>query len=85
MPTVTMVEYDNAPGDVFADVAASLAVLKDGGFVYDDHRFIERNVAIRSLGNTLDFVLDPRTISEESWEGIYRPLRTLSFAVDHAL
>ena len=28
-----VVEYDNAPGDVFADVAASLAFLKDGGFV----------------------------------------------------
>ncbi|GEB96353.1 sugar phosphate isomerase/epimerase [Microbacterium lacticum] len=28
-----VVEYDNAPGDVFEDVAASLAFLKDGGFV----------------------------------------------------
>jgi protein O-mannosyl-transferase len=56
-----------------------------GEFVYDDHRFIERNEAIHSLGNTLDFVLDPRTCTEESWEGIYRPLRTFSFAVDYAL
>ena len=28
-----VVEYDTAPGDVFEDVAASLAFLKDGGFV----------------------------------------------------
>lgn len=28
-----IVEYDRAPGDVFDDVAASLAFLKDGGFV----------------------------------------------------
>ncbi len=28
-----VVEYDNAPGDVFEDVAASLMFLKDGGFV----------------------------------------------------
>jgi sugar phosphate isomerase/epimerase len=28
-----VIEYDRAPGDVFADVAASLAFLTDGGFV----------------------------------------------------
>ncbi|GAA1636417.1 sugar phosphate isomerase/epimerase family protein [Microbacterium flavum] len=28
-----VIEYDKAPGDVFADVAASLAFLRDGGFV----------------------------------------------------
>lgn len=28
-----VIEYDRAPGDVFADIAASLAFLKDGGFV----------------------------------------------------
>lgn len=28
-----VIEYDNAPGDVFDDVAASLAFLRDGGFV----------------------------------------------------
>lgn len=27
-----VIEYDNAPGDVFADIAASLAFLRDGGF-----------------------------------------------------
>ncbi|MBN9178157.1 MAG: sugar phosphate isomerase/epimerase [Microbacterium sp.] len=28
-----VIEYDKAPGDVFADIAASLAFLTDGGFV----------------------------------------------------
>ncbi len=28
-----VIEYDNAPGDVFADVAASYAFLREGGFV----------------------------------------------------
>lgn len=28
-----VIEYDNPPGDVFADIAASLAFLRDGGFV----------------------------------------------------
>lgn len=28
-----VIEYDNPPGDVFADIAASLAYLRDGGFV----------------------------------------------------
>lgn len=28
-----IVEYDSVPGDVFEDIAASLAFLKSGGFV----------------------------------------------------
>ena len=28
-----VIEYDNAPGDVFADIAASYAFLTDGGYV----------------------------------------------------
>ena len=28
-----VIEYDNPPGDVFDDIAASLAYLRDGGFV----------------------------------------------------
>lgn len=28
-----VIEYDNAPGDVFADIAASYAFLREGGFV----------------------------------------------------
>ncbi|MGO3885452.1 MAG: sugar phosphate isomerase/epimerase family protein [Mycetocola sp.] len=31
--TYAVIEYDNAPGDVFADIAASYAFLTDGGYV----------------------------------------------------
>ena len=28
-----VIEYDRAPGDVFDDIAASYAFLRDGGFI----------------------------------------------------
>ena len=56
-----------------------------GEFVFDDHRFVEKNEAITSLDNVSRLLVDPRTSAPNSWEGIFRPLRTLSFAVDHAL
>ncbi len=57
------------------------------GFVYDDHRFVERNDAIASLGNVARFFSDPATASAAAGvePDIYRPLRTLAFAVDRAL
>lgn len=57
------------------------------GFVYDDHRFIERNRAITSIGNVGSFFSDPATASAAAGvePDIYRPVRTLSFALDHAL
>jgi hypothetical protein len=63
--------------------AGSLA----GGFVYDYHRFLEHNPAIRSLSDPGRFFTDPATASAEAGvePDIYRPLRTLSFAVDHAV
>ena len=65
-------------------VAAFLPALWSG-FVYDDGRFVVENTAIRSLANTGDFLMDPRVIDPEGWQGIYRPLRTFSFAVDRAV
>jgi tetratricopeptide (TPR) repeat protein len=60
-----------------------------GEFVYDDHRFIVSNEAIRDLGNVPRFFVDPEATARPDplmgWRDIYRPLRTLSFAVDHAL
>jgi len=56
-----------------------------GEFVYDDHRFVAWNPAVQSLGNVVAFFTDPSTVDPDgNWEGIYRPLRSLSFAVDHA-
>lgn len=55
-----------------------------GDFVYDDHRFVANNPALGSPGNFLAFFTDPSTVDPEgNWEGIYRPLRTLDYALDH--
>ena len=58
-----------------------------GGFVYDDNRFVEENDAIRSLSpsSIVSFFTDPKTIAPVGWKGIYRPLRTLDFAVDYVV
>ena len=62
--------------------AGSLA----GGFVYDDHRFVEENPAIRTLEDPGRFFTDPSTASAEAGvePDVYRPLRTLDFALAHA-
>lgn len=58
-----------------------------GAFVYDDHRFIEQNAALIPVRG-LDYLLDPATASAASGAGvsvdIYRPLRTLLFALERA-
>lgn len=58
-----------------------LAALR-GGFVYDDHRFIERNPAIESLDEPGRFFTDLSTTASEdaATTDVYRPLRTLSYA-----
>ena len=58
-----------------------------GGFVFDDHHFVENNSAIKSLRNAFRFFYDPATLSDSAGlnsDG-YRPLATLSYAVDYAL
>jgi hypothetical protein len=56
-----------------------------GGFVYDDHRFVTHNEALRSVA-PLDYVLDPGTAShgEGVVADIYRPVRTLLFSLEWA-
>lgn len=64
-------------------VVAVYAPSLGGAFVYDDHRFYSRNAAIASPANVVAFFTDPSTVDPAgNWEGIYRPLRSLSFAVD---
>jgi hypothetical protein len=69
-------------GAAFAAHARALGA----GFVYDDHRFVVHNPAIESL-SPLAYFADPRTASAEAGiePDVYRPLRTLHFAVDRAL
>lgn len=58
----------------------------DAGFVYDDHRFIEFNEALSSV-RPLDYFSDAATASagEGIQHDIYRPLRTLLFALERQL
>lgn len=57
-----------------------------GGLVYDDHRFIEHNPAIRQVLLVRAF-RDPATAShtEGIVPDIYRPLRTVLFSCEYAL
>ncbi len=58
------------------------------GFVYDDHWTVETNSSIRSLESPVRFFLFKSTVSHPATllaEDVYRPLPTLSFAVDYSL
>jgi hypothetical protein len=54
-----------------------------GGFVYDDHRFVEHNPALGAapIGALL---FDPSTHTADADRDVYRPLRALGHAFDHA-
>lgn len=56
-------------------------------WISDDIRFITSNPAIKNLSHIGEFFLHPAeaTASTSGYEGIYRPLRTLSFAIDYAI
>ncbi|MCD6459393.1 hypothetical protein J7L67_01845, partial [bacterium] len=56
--------------------------VSNAGFVYDDNDFIVDNYPVKTwlLKNPWDFFLKPE---QAVWSGIYRPLRTLAFAVDY--
>ncbi len=56
-----------------------------GDFVFDDHRFITDNARIDGVGDPLRFFADPSTADPGRPVDIYRPLRTLVFAVEKAL
>ncbi|MCB1196669.1 tetratricopeptide repeat protein, partial [bacterium] len=56
----------------------------NGEFVYDDKNFIVTNYPIKTwlFSRPWDFFLKPEVAV---WTGIYRPIRTLSFAIDYQL
>ena len=62
-----------------------LLVSSSVGFTYDDGRFVEKNDAVHDLSNIGKFFSDPTLVDPRAWSGIYRPLRTLDFAVDWAI
>lgn len=63
-------------------VAVLFANVINAGFVYDDANFIVENTPIKTwlFTRPWDFFLKPEVAV---WSGIYRPLRTLSFAIDY--
>jgi len=63
---------------------AGLLTARDVEFVYDDVRFVSENEAVHDLENPLVYFTDPATVDPGNWAGIYRPVRTLDFAVDFA-
>lgn len=52
-----------------------------GGFVYDDHRFIETNTGLSDLGPRAA-LLEPARHTADDDRDVYRPLRALSHAYD---
>ena len=54
-------------------------------FHFDDSHVIVENAAIHSLSNVLAFFTDAHTFSSQPTNATYRPLVTLSFAIDYAI
>jgi hypothetical protein len=55
-----------------------------GDFVFDDHRFVTDNARIAEIGDPARFFTDPWTQDPSRTPDIYRPLRTLVFALERA-
>lgn len=75
---------------VFVLVLAAAALLAYSNnftaeFVYDDYPFILENPAVRTLSDAGRFFLDRESFSDKGQYIIYRPLATLSFALNYRL
>jgi len=72
---------------VLAVLVAYLPVLASAKreFVFDDIRFVPDNPAIHDLSEAPRYFHDLSTVGARGWGGIYRPLRTLDFAIDWAI
>lgn len=56
------------------------------GFMYDDRFFVQENPAIRHWSSAPSFFTAPVTSQASlAWQGIWRPLRSLSYLLDHQL
>jgi len=55
----------------------------DNGFHFDDFHVLETNLAIRSLNNAPRFFTDAETFTARPQNAVYRPLLTLSYALDY--
>ncbi len=55
------------------------------GFVYDDFRFVSENGGVQTLAHPLELVTSIERMSTPRDNDIWRPLRTLGFALQHAI
>lgn len=57
-----------------------------GEFIWDDQSFVADNISIRSLRNFPQFFTDNKTgATGELANDVYRPITTLSYAIDYAI
>lgn len=55
-----------------------------GEFAYDDEYFVVKNINIRNLENIPSFFINPSTVAfAKLSEDVYRPITTLSYALDY--
>ncbi len=69
-------------------IAVTVAVFANSlgnGFVYDDKHFITKNDSIRNLGNIPSFFTSLKSFSTKGEFYIYRPLSTITYALDYSL
>jgi Flp pilus assembly protein TadD len=64
-------------------IAAAYASFFSNAFHFDDIHVLENNLYLRSLGNAAHFFTDARTGSSLPANAAYRPLVTLSLALDY--
>jgi tetratricopeptide (TPR) repeat protein len=57
----------------------------DNGFHFDDSHVIVNNLSIRGLHEVSRFFTDPHTFTSLPQNAVYRPLLTLSYAIDYRL
>jgi tetratricopeptide (TPR) repeat protein len=57
----------------------------DNGFHFDDSHVIVDNLSIRGLHDVPRFFADPQTFTSLPQNAVYRPLLTLSYAIDYHL
>ena len=68
---------------VFSAAVLAFAGSLGHGFVYDDHRFFESNAALHEWSILWRAFTDPvAQTADGTHAGLWRPLRTLSFALD---
>ena len=71
---------------VVALTAAVYAPSLTGPFVYDDERFVVQNISLRQISLWPSYFTDYQTLAASDLaRDNYRPLLTLSFAVDYAV